>query len=115
MGIIKEEISWADFEKIDMRVGTIIEAENFEGLRNPAIKLKVDLGALGIKNSSAQITVLYNPEEVVGKQVIAIVNFPKKQIKNFFSEVLVMGIYGENNEVTLLASDKPIANGSKVG
>ncbi len=115
MGLIKEEISWEDFEKIDMRVGTIIEAEHFEGLRNPAFKLKVDFGELGIKHSSAQITALYQPEELKGKQVIAIVNFPKKQIKNFFSEVLVMGIYDENKDVTLLTSDKPIKNGSKVG
>ncbi|RYD72455.1 MAG: tRNA-binding protein, partial [Sphingobacteriales bacterium] len=92
-------ISWNDFEKIDMRVGTILEAIPFEKARNPSYQLKIDFGELGVKNSSAQITALYSSEELIGKQVIAVVNFPPKQIANFFSECLVLGIYDEQNNV----------------
>ena len=108
-------ITWNDFEKIDIRSGTIIAAELFEGLNNPAFKLEIDFGDLGIKKSSAQLTKLYTAEELKGKQIIAVVNFPPKQIKNFFSECLVMGVYGNEGEVTLLSVDKPVANGSKIG
>src|SRR5687768_12150525 len=110
-----ETISWNDFEKVDMRVGTIVEAEVFEGLRNPAYKLKVDFGPLGFKKSSAQITHRYQPADLIGKQVIAVVNFPPKQIATFMSECLVMGSYGENKEVTLLTPSLPCKNGEKVG
>lgn len=113
--ITKPEISWEDFEKIDMRVGTILEAEEFPGLRNPAYKLRIDFGPLGVKQSSAQITDLYSCEELKNRQIIAVVNFPKKQIKNFFSECLVMGIYGEENRVTLLTASLRSKNGSKIG
>lgn len=112
---MNETITWNDFEKIDIRSGTIIAAELFEGLNNPAFKLEIDFGDLGIKNSSAQLTKLYTAEELKGKQIIAVVNFPPKQIKNFFSECLVMGVYGNEGEVTLLSVDKPVANGSKIG
>lgn len=112
---IKGEISWEDFEKIDMRVGTICSAEEFKGLRNLAYKLEIDFGNLGIKRSSAQITDLYKAHDLVGKQVIAVVNFPKKQIKNFFSECLVMGIYTTDGTVVLLTSSSPVANGCKIG
>lgn len=113
--MIKPEISWQDFEKIDIRSGTIIEVSDFEKARNPSYQLKIDFGELGIKNSAAQITDLYSKEDLVGKQILAVVNFPKKQIANFFSECLVLGVYGENNEVTLLSASLPVKNGSVVG
>lgn len=112
---IKPEISWQDFEKIDIRSGTIIAATDFEKARQPAYQLKIDFGDLGIKNSSAQITALYTKEELVGKQILAVVNFPVKQIANFFSECLVLGVYGENKEVTLLSPSLEVKNGSLVG
>lgn len=112
---MNETITWNDFEKIDIRSGTIIAAELFEGLNNPAFKLEIDFGDLGIKKSSAQLKKLYTAEKLKGKQIIAVVNFPPKQIKNFFSECLVMGVYGNEGEVTLLSVDKPVANGSKIG
>lgn len=108
-------ISWEDFEKIDMRTGTILEATVFAKARKPAYQLSVDFGELGIKKSSAQITVHYTPEELLGKQVIAVVNFPPKQIANFISECLVLGIYDENNDVVLLSPGKPVPNGLKIG
>lgn len=108
-------ITWDDFEKVDIRCGTIIEASDFEKARKPAYKLKVDFGELGIKNSSAQITYHYKKEDLVGKQVLAVVNFPPKQIANFFSECLVLGVYDENNNVILLTVDKKAYNGAKVG
>jgi tRNA-binding protein len=99
---VKPEISWADFEKLDIRCGTIISVADFENARNPSYKLEIDFGDLGIKKSSAQITALYEKTDLVGKQILAVVNFPKKQIANFFSECLVLGVYGENTkEVTL--------------
>lgn len=113
---IKPEISWTDFEKIDIRCGTIISATDFEKARNPSYQLQIDFGDLGIKNSSAQITSLYQKEELVGKQVMAVVNFPRKQIANFFSECLVLGVYGEDKkEVTLLTPSLPVKNGMQVG
>jgi len=108
-------INWSDFEKIDIRVGTIIRAEVFAEVRNPAYKLLIDFGEeLGVKKSSAQITRLYQPEELLNKQVIAVVNFPVKQIANFFSECLVLGVLGADKEVTLLTPDKPVKNGQKI-
>jgi tRNA-binding protein len=113
---IKPEILWADFEKIDIRCGTIISVSDFEKARNPSYQLEIDFGDLGIKKSSAQITALYQKEELVGKQVLAVVNFPKKQIANFFSECLVLGVYGENKqEVTLITTSLPTKNGLQVG
>lgn len=108
-------ITWNDFEKIDIRVGTIIEVVPFEKARNPSYQLKIDFGELGIKNSAAQITALYSMEELVGKQIIAVVNFPPKQIANFFSECLVMGVYNSNKEVVLLQPGMPVGNGDKIG
>ena len=109
-------ISWEDFEKIDIRSGTILEVNDFPGARKPAYQLSIDFGGLGIKRSSAQITGLYKKEELIGRQVVAVVNFPVKQIANFFSECLVMGVYGENkSEVTLLTSSLPVKNGLEVG
>jgi tRNA-binding protein len=108
-------ISWSDFEKVDMRVGTILTARNFEKARKPAIQLVIDFGPLGIKKSSAQITALYDPQELVGRQVIAVVNFPPKQIADFMSECLVLGIYNEQQQVVLLQPERPVANGDKIG
>lgn len=113
---IKPEISWQDFEKIDIRCGTIISVQPFEKAKKPSYQLEIDFGELGIKKSSAQITAFYQIEKLVGLQILAVVNFPKKQIANFFSECLVLGIYGENpNEVTLVSPTKPIFNGSQLG
>jgi tRNA-binding protein len=108
-------ITWDDFEKIDMRIGTIIEVTDFEKAKKPAYKLKIDFGTEGIKNSSAQITVLYSKEELLGKQIIAVVNFPPKQIANFISECLVLGVYNEDNNVVLLQAERKTENGRKIG
>lgn len=112
---IKPEISWNDFEKLDIRSGTIVSVSDFPQARNPSYKLEIDFGELGIRNTSAQITDLYQKEDLMGKQILAVVNFPKKQIANFFSECLVLGIYGENKEVTLLTTSLPVKNGLQVG
>ncbi|HUH26279.1 MAG TPA: tRNA-binding protein [Flavobacterium sp.] len=113
---MKPEISFTDFEKIDLRVGTIIEVLPFEKAKNPAYKLLIDFGeTIGIKKTSAQITVLYQPEEMIGKQIIAVVNFPKKQIADFMSECLVLGVVGIDKEVTLLTTEKAVKNGLTIG
>lgn len=112
---MKNEINWQDFEKIDIRVGTIKKATNFKKARKPAYILEIDFGPLGIKKSSAQITTHYSLEELIGKQIIAVVNFPPKQIANFFSECLIMGVYEQNGDVVLLGSDKKVENGLKIG
>ena len=104
-----------DFMKLDIRVGTIVSAKNFEKARKPAYQLEVDMGQeLGIKRSSAQITDHYRPEDLVGKQVLAVVNVPPRQIANFFSEILVLGTYSEGG-VVLIRPDKPVKNGDKLG
>ena len=110
----KPTISWSDFEKVDMRTGTILDCEPFEGLRNPAYKMRVDFGDLGILKTSAQITERYTPELLIGKQVIGVVNFEPKQIKNFMSQCLVMGIYTEKG-VNLITPLSNTLNGSVVG
>jgi len=109
-------ISWADFEKVDIRTGTIIKAENLLGARKPAYKLSIDFGEeLGIKQSSAQITKHYTPDDLMGRQIIAVVNFPPKQIATFISECLVLGVYDENKEVVLLQPQQQLSNGLKIG
>lgn len=108
-------ITWDDFEKIDMRLGTIIAAADFPKARKPSFKLTIDFGELGIKQSSAQITHLYNKQELIGKQIIAVVNFPPKQIANFFSECLVLGVYNQQKEVVLLQPSQPATNGCRIG
>lgn len=108
-------ISWADFEKIDIRVGTITEATPFPRAKKPAYQLTIDFGPLGIKKSSAQITQHHTPENLKCEQVIAVVNFPPKNIAGFQSECLVLGIYDEQNAVVLLEPKKPVANGLKIG
>jgi len=108
-------LSWEEFEKVDMRVGTVLEVNDFPKARNPSYQLRLDFGEFGIRKSSAQIVNLYSKEELLGKQIIAVVNFPPKQIANFISECLVLGIYNEDNEVVLLSPDKKTENGCKVG
>ncbi len=109
-------ITWEDFAKIDMRVGTVLEAKEFPEARRPAYLLKVDFGKdIGVRKSSAQITHHYDPHQLLGRQVIAVVNFPPKQIGPHRSECLVMGIYDENDQVVLLKAEQPVPDGSKVG
>ncbi|MBO9202234.1 MULTISPECIES: tRNA-binding protein [Niastella] len=108
-------ITWDDFAKIDIRAGTIMEVNDFPKAKNPAYQITIDFGELGIKRSSAQITHLYDKEALIGKQVVAIVNFPPKQIANFFSECLVLGVYTDKKEVVLLTPDHPVQNGWKIG
>ncbi|UKJ08618.1 tRNA-binding protein [Solitalea lacus] len=107
-------ITYHDFEKIDIRVGTILEIDEFPKAKNPSYQLTIDFGPLGIKRSSAQITKLYSLEELKGKQVIAVVNFPIKQIANFFSECLVLGIVGNDKTVTLLQPERKVENGQRI-
>jgi len=108
-------LTWEDFEKVDMRVGTIISCVDFPEARNPSYKLEIDFGKeIGIRKSSAQITKLYDPKNLIGKQIIGVVNFPPKQIGSFMSECLVLGLYTDSG-VVLLSSDKEAHNGSKVG
>jgi tRNA-binding protein len=107
-------ITWPDFEKIEMRVGTIIEVNDFPEARKPAYKLKIDFGRYGVKKSSAQITKLYKKEDLRNKQVIAVTNFPPKQIANFISECLVLGVVLENNEVVLLEPERRVPKGYRV-
>ena len=110
-----EPITWNDFEKIEIRVGTVLEAREFPKAKKPAYQMEIDFGSLGIRKSSAQITFHYSPGELKGRQVIAVVNFPPRQIANFISECLVLGIYDENNEVVLLSPERKVSNGSKIG
>ena len=106
-------INFEDFTKVDIRVGTIIEVNDFPEARNPAYQLTIDFGELGIKQSSAQITTLYTKEALLNRQIVAIVNFPKKQIANFFSECLVMGAV-EGKDVILLKPEQQVKNGSSI-
>jgi tRNA-binding protein len=110
-----ETITWDEFTKVELRVGRVISAKLFPEARKPAYLLEVDFGAeLGIKKSSAQITHLYQPDELVGKLVVAVVNFPKKQIGPIMSECLVTGFHNEQGEVALCVPDKPVPLGSKL-
>ncbi len=108
------EISWNDFEKIEMRVGSIIEVLDFQEARKPAYQLKIDFGnEIGVKKSSAQITALYTKEALLGKQIVAVVNFPKKQIGKFMSECLILGAVSDN-DVILLNPERKVENGLKI-
>jgi tRNA-binding protein len=109
-----ETISWEEFEKVEIHIGTILTAEPFPEARVPAIKLTVDFGSLGIKQTSAQITVRYSPEQLVGRQVAAVTNFPPKKIAGFKSEVLVLGAVPGEGDVVLLAPDDEVPDGTRV-
>jgi len=107
-------IDWDDFEKVEMRTGTVIEADDFPEARNPSYKLEIDFGRFGVKKSSAQITRLYKKEDLLNKQVIAVTNFRSKQIANFVSECLVLGVVLEDKEVVLLRPERRVPNGCRI-
>lgn len=109
-----EQITWDDFTKVDIRVGTVIKVEDFSEAKIPAFKLWINLGDLGIKRSSAQITEFYRKEDLLNKQVICVVNFPPKQIANFVSEVLTTGFISDNNRVILAEPERKVPNGLKL-
>ena len=109
-----EEITWNDFEKVEIRIGTILDVFDFPEARKPAYKVRVDFGEFGIKMSSAQITVHYKKEELVGRQIAGVINFPKKQIGKFMSEFLVTGFADEKGDIVLTTIDKKVPNGSKL-
>ena len=111
---MKEEITFEDFLKVDIRIGTVIEINDFPKARKPAYQLKIDFGPLGIKKTSAQITDLYTKEDLLHKQVSAIVNFKPRQIANFMSEVLILGIYNTEGKVVLLQASKEVKNGEQI-
>lgn len=111
----ENQIQWNDFAKIEMRVGTVISCEAFAEARNPAYKMMIDFGEMGERKTSAQITKLYKPENMIGRQVVAVLNFPPKQIATIMSECLVLGGLGEAGEVTLLQPERTIKNGTKIG
>jgi tRNA-binding protein len=109
-------ITWDDFEKLDIRIGTIVKVNDFPKAKRPAFQLAIDFGEeIGIKNSSAQITTHYKKEDLLNRQVIAVINFSPKKIADFISECLVLGVYDENKEVILLSVDMPVKNGGKIG
>lgn len=109
-----ETISWNDFEKVELRAGTILEAVDYPEARKPAYKVRVDFGEFGIKWSSAQITKHYTKDELVGRQIVGVINFPKKQIGKFMSEFLVTGFADENGDIVLTALERPVPNGHKL-
>jgi len=110
------DLSWSEFERVEMRVGTILEANDFPEARKPAFQLRIDFGIeIGIRKSSAQITKRYTKESLIGRQIVAVVNFPKKQIGKFMSECLVLGAMGEEGDIILLAPDFRIENGLRIG
>ena len=109
-------LTWEEFEKVEMRIGTILDVNDFPEARKPAYQLRIDFGeAVGIRKTSAQITKRYSKEELIGKQVVAVVNFPDKQIGKFMSECLVLGSVGNDNDIVLLSSDQKVENGLRVG
>ena len=108
-------LTWEQFEKVEMRVGTILSAEIFQEVRNTAYKITIDFGELGIKKTSAQITTLYTIEDLLHKQVVAVINFPPKQIANMMSECLLLGAIGEQKEVVIIQPERKIKNGQRIG
>ena len=116
MSAIETPLQWSEFERVEMRIGTILEVNDFPEARKPAFQLLIDFGsAIGIKKSSAQITKRYTKEDLVGKQIVAVVNFPRKQIGTFMSECLVLGSVGDENDIVLLTSDIKVENGLRIG
>jgi tRNA-binding protein len=111
---VKEETSFEDFIKVDVRIGTITEVKEFPKAKKPAYQILIDFGTIGIKKSSAQITELYTKEKLLGKQVIAIINFNPRQIANFISECLILGVYNKDGHVVLLQISQPIKNGEQI-
>ena len=109
-----DQITWDDFAKVDIRVGRIVEASDFPQARKPAYRLRIDFGALGVKSSSAQITTHYRREELVGRQVLAVVNFPPRQIANFFSEVLTLGVVQGEGDIVLIGPDRDVPLGLRI-
>lgn len=107
-------IQYADFEKVEIRTGTIVEVNDFPNAKKPAYQLVIDFGELGLKKSSAQITVHYEKANLIGKQIVAVVNFPVKQIANFFSECLVLGAVNDDGSIVLLQTEKPVSNGLRI-
>jgi tRNA-binding protein len=110
-----ETISWDDFSKIEIRVGTIIDVFEFPQARKPAYQLTIDFGEFGVKKSSAQLTKLYTQADLLNKQIIAVTNFPPKQIANFFSQCLVLGVVSHNGEIILLQPERRVPNGLSIG
>ena len=111
---MKEETSFEDFIKVDIRIGTITEVKEFPKAKKPAFQILIDFGTIGVKKSSAQITELYTKEKLLGKQVMAIINFNPKQIANFMSECLILGVYNKDGHVVLLQTSQPIKNGEQI-
>ncbi|TSJ45020.1 tRNA-binding protein [Fluviicola chungangensis] len=112
---MNDTLSWDQFMQVEMRVGTVVSAEPFPEVRNPAYRITIDFGEFGMRKTSAQVTALYTPEELVGKQVVAVINFPPKQIAHMMSECLILGGIGENKEVTLLQPERKVKNGTRIG
>ncbi len=108
------EISWADFEQVELRVGIIIDVQPFPEARKPSFKLQIDFGAFGVRRSSAQITENYTRDELIGRQVLGVINFPVKQIANFFSECLTTGVPDDNGRVVLVSPSQRVPNGAKL-
>jgi tRNA-binding protein len=111
---VKEETSFEDFTKVDIRIGTITEVKEFPKAKKPAYQILIDFGTIGVKKSSAQITELYTKEKLLGKQVMAIINFNPRQIANFMSECLILGVYNKDGDVVLLQTSQPIKNGEQI-
>jgi tRNA-binding protein len=111
---VKEETSFEDFIKVDVRIGTITEVKEFPKAKKPAYQILIDFGTIGVKKSSAQITEFYTKEKLLGKQVIAIINFNPRQIANFMSECLILGVYNKDGHVVLLQTSQPIKNGEQI-
>jgi len=109
------DLTWDEFARVEMRVGTIREATFFKEAKKPAIKMVVDFGRYGLRKTSAQITTLYNPETLIGRQVVAVINFPPKQIANIMSECLVLGGIGEDDAVVLLEPERSVKDGTRIG
>lgn len=112
---MNDNLTWNDFQKVEMRVGTVVAAEEFTEVKNPAYRMVIDFGEYGKRKTSAQITKIYLPDELIGQQVIAVVNFPAKQIANIMSECLVLGAVGEEQDVILISPERKVKNGLRIG